>query len=490
MTVTVNDVGNGTREGLVAAYGFEETAGAQALDASGNGNDGALFGTTRTESGRFGNALSFDGVDDWVTIEHGSSLELAGAMTVEAWVFPTASSNWSTIVAKESTGDLAFALYASGTAHRPAARFGLNGQTDVQGESPLPLNTWTHLAATYDGSFVRLYVNGSETDTQALSGGITASSNPLRIGGNSVWLDESFEGRIDEVRIYDRQLTLAEIRTDMTVPVVGGTPPPAPGLVDTGEVVVNHEWKRVHFNRPFSDPVVVASSMSSNDSDPAVVRIRNVDNQGFEIRLQEWEDQDGVHGFETVGFLIVENGSHTLPDGTRIEAGRIQTDARSAFDFAPFDEPFAAEIVPVVFASVTTFNETAAVATQIQAINADGFDVRMRELDASSRGHQVETISFVAWEPVSGTIDGTVFEVSQTTETGKHDGYTVQYQNILETQPIVLTSMQTTNSGDTSTLRWRNRTPYSVEVWIDEEQSGNTETNHASKKVGYGIFRP
>jgi hypothetical protein len=73
---------------------------------------------------------------------------------------------------------------------------------------------WTHLAATYDGAFQRLYVNGIQVASQARTGSMPATTNPLRIGGNNIW-GEYFAGRIDEMRIYNRALTQPEIQTDM-----------------------------------------------------------------------------------------------------------------------------------------------------------------------------------------------------------------------------------------------------------------------------------
>ena len=72
--------------------------------------------------------------------------------------------------------------------------------------------------ATYDGSAARLHVNGTLVRTLTFSGPMLTSTGVLRIGGNSVW-GEFFQGRIDEVRIYNRALTAAEIQTDMTAPL-------------------------------------------------------------------------------------------------------------------------------------------------------------------------------------------------------------------------------------------------------------------------------
>jgi concanavalin A-like lectin/glucanase superfamily protein len=76
------------------------------------------------------------------------------------------------------------------------------------------LNTWSHLAMTYNGSSMRLYVNGALVATRAQTGNATVSTGVLRIGGNGVW-GEYFTGAIDEVRIYNRALSAAEIQADM-----------------------------------------------------------------------------------------------------------------------------------------------------------------------------------------------------------------------------------------------------------------------------------
>jgi Concanavalin A-like lectin/glucanases superfamily len=88
----------------------------------------------------------------------------------------------------------------------------------VEGVSPLRLNAWTHLATTYDGAILRLYVNGMEVGSQPGGGNIQVSTGRLRVGGNAVW-GEWFAGRIDEVRIYNRALNPAEIQANMATPV-------------------------------------------------------------------------------------------------------------------------------------------------------------------------------------------------------------------------------------------------------------------------------
>ena len=89
---------------------------------------------------------------------------------------------------------------------------------DARGAAQLPLNTWTHLAATYDGATLRLFVNGTQVGSRALTGALLTSTGVLRIGGNAIW-GEFFQGRIDEIRIYNRALSPGEIQADMAAPI-------------------------------------------------------------------------------------------------------------------------------------------------------------------------------------------------------------------------------------------------------------------------------
>jgi hypothetical protein len=217
-TWTINAV---TEVNLVAAYAFEEASGTTTADASGNGHTGTLANATRTASGRFGSALSFNGTNATVNVNDSALLDLSNAMTFSAWVNPSALGTgvWRTVLMKERPGGLAYGLYANDSATRPSAYVQI-GSTEAgrNGPASLPLNTWTHLAVTYNGSTLRLYVNGTQVATRNITGSVSATTGMLRIGGNSIW-GEYFAGLIDEVRIYSRVLSAAEITTIMNTPI-------------------------------------------------------------------------------------------------------------------------------------------------------------------------------------------------------------------------------------------------------------------------------
>ena len=213
--------GTGVVNGLVAAYGFEELSGTQVIDRSGYVNHGTISGATRITTTQFGKALSFSGTNNWVTINDSASLDLTTGMTLEAWVYPTSLNGWKTMLMKEQTGFASYWLYANDDAGRPSNVVNVGGTVrQLSAGSHLPTNTWTHLAATYDGSTQKLYVNGVLVGSRSQTGAIALSSGALRIGGNSVW-GEYFTGYIDEVRIYNRALSQAEIASDSKIAVVG-----------------------------------------------------------------------------------------------------------------------------------------------------------------------------------------------------------------------------------------------------------------------------
>ena len=135
------------------------------------------------------------------------------------------------MLAKEKGGDLAYAMQANSTAGRPYGLITTTGEQLAQGSAPLPANAWSHMTTTYDGATVRLYVNGALVGTKTTSGSIATTNLPLHIGGNS-GNGEWFQGRLDDIRIYNRPLTATEIQTDMNTAVGPGAPPPPPPPAD------------------------------------------------------------------------------------------------------------------------------------------------------------------------------------------------------------------------------------------------------------------
>ena len=167
-------------------------------------------------------------------------------MTLEAWVNPRRStSTWRDVIYK---GNDNYYLEATTTVGQQPAGGAIVGGSYAEafGSTKLTASTWTHLAMTYDGTTVRLYVNGTQVASTAKTGTIATSTNPLQIGGDSIY-GQYFSGLIDEVRIYNVALTAAQIQSDMTTPVGTGDTqvPSAPGTLTAtaaGSTAVNLSW--------------------------------------------------------------------------------------------------------------------------------------------------------------------------------------------------------------------------------------------------------
>jgi hypothetical protein len=148
-----------------------------------------------------------------------TNLGSAGALTLEAWVNPAAlGTTWRTVLFKEQSAGMVYSLYANEATGRPIGQVNIGGEQNALGSTGLPLNTWTHLAVTYDGRVLQLYVNGMVVGSKAQTGAVPASSGVLRMGGNGIW-PEWFSGRLDDVRVYNRALTQTEIQADMSTQV-------------------------------------------------------------------------------------------------------------------------------------------------------------------------------------------------------------------------------------------------------------------------------
>lgn len=203
--------------GLVAAYSFDEGSGTTVTDTSGNDNTGSFLGGPLWATGHTGNALTLDGVSAMIAVPNASLLGLTTAFTMEGWAFPTSGTH-TLLMAKEN---FQYDLFTN--------QCGFSGATfGGVFYTPLTLNTWSHLACTYDGTTLTVYVNGVQVASRAQTGSVPTSTGVLHLGGTTSSSGKNFIGTLDDFRLYNRALSQAEIQTDMNTPVGGGSPPSPP----------------------------------------------------------------------------------------------------------------------------------------------------------------------------------------------------------------------------------------------------------------------
>lgn len=214
--------------GPIAFYPFNGNAN----DDSGNGNNGTVNGATLTTD-RFGNAnsaYSFDGIDDFIEIQDSQSLDISGPISISAWVKPNNSQYWrSGIVTKldnSVTPHIGYALRLTAIGddqNDQRGWFSLYEDTGYSTTTNQSINDdiWHHLATIYDGQTMRLYLDGILQSTEVNTAGCHTNDSPLFIGkqiypwhdGHELRPDQVFNGAIDEVRIYNRALSEAEIQS-------------------------------------------------------------------------------------------------------------------------------------------------------------------------------------------------------------------------------------------------------------------------------------
>lgn len=202
--------------GLVSWWRAENDA----VDSIG-GNNGVWNGTTAYAAGQIGQAFSFDGGANSVIVPDSPALRLSTAFTMSAWVNPSAiSSDAPNGIISKVGGESGNNGYQMGLYHyrgknsvfycsfnAPGEPWGAN---DVEGGN-LPLAQWTFVSCTYDGSYLKVYINGVESGSKYI-GSKTVAGSPasLRISGddnNTVW----FNGLIDEVKIYSHAQSAVEV---------------------------------------------------------------------------------------------------------------------------------------------------------------------------------------------------------------------------------------------------------------------------------------
>src|SRR5262249_42449736 len=218
-----------TPAALIAAYGFNEGAGTTVADAAGTGNTGTLNGATWTTAGEFGQAPSFNGTSPYVGLGNAPSLQLTGSLTISAWINAAAfPADDAAIVSKRGTGDNGFQLDTTVDRGPRTIGFKLTNSSGVNmaryGSTAMVPGQWYYVTGVYNAAAQTLDVYLNDVlDNGALVGTVTASQQnstlPVVIGKRSGLSGFEVNGRIDEVRLYNRALSLAEIKTNMNTPV-------------------------------------------------------------------------------------------------------------------------------------------------------------------------------------------------------------------------------------------------------------------------------
>ncbi|HZE56783.1 MAG TPA: Ig-like domain-containing protein [Chthoniobacterales bacterium] len=242
-----------------------------------SGNNGTLQGSVPFAPGEVDQAFSFNGNPaNYVSVPNSASLELT-TFTIDAWIYPTTDAPVAQWILDKgpSSGDANYALSLSKFPDGNHAEIDFDdasiGHQFVDSIGPIPLNTWTHVTGTYDGTTLKLYVNGILDNSEMFSTTPATTGQPVTIGlrGTSQY---PFNGLIDEVEVFDHALTDGQVLTIYNAGSAGKCKPP-PRVVtktaDTDDGVCDSDCSlreaiavaqavpgadTINFNIPTSDP--------------------------------------------------------------------------------------------------------------------------------------------------------------------------------------------------------------------------------------------
>lgn len=209
-------VANVAEEGLVAYWPFDEGTGKTAEDVTGNGHHGKFAGAPKWVDGKFGTALEFDGEEDHVVVADDAALAIEENITFMAWFSPGDVLTSRRLMVKNNS---IFVIFDFGNKDsidflvKPDNTFAESTTTDWK------VGEWYHFAGTFDGKTMKVYVNGKLEGEAANNVPIAPSDLELWIGGDDFGRPtDFFPGTIDEVRLYEKTLTEAEIQKVMETP--------------------------------------------------------------------------------------------------------------------------------------------------------------------------------------------------------------------------------------------------------------------------------
>lgn len=250
-----------------------------------------------------------------------------------------------------------------------------------------------------------------------------------------------------------------------------------------GSATVNSSWKNITYNATnFTNPVVIAEPVSFISNEQAHIRIRNVGSSSFEIKVEEWQYQDGVHGNEQISWIVFKKGQYLLANEL-IQIGTVSVN--NNFTNVTFNETFnTTNTSIVVLTQAQTYNGQDPIVTRNRNVVTTDFEVRVQEEEALGP-HVLETVGYVAG--IDGLYNGITkdMEMGATGQVVNHNWFTSSFKQTYPRTPFFAANMLTTAEIDTAALRYNNLGTSSVQVKVEEEQSLDAETNHANEKVGW-----
>lgn len=272
---------------------------------------------------------------------------------------------------------------------------------------------------------------------------------------------------------------------------------------ETGRVKISGTIDRgveakIEFRKKYIDPVIVTYIMTRRGGQSIEARIRDLTEDGCILFLEEPDDQN--HMPESMGYIVMEKGSHITANGYRIEAGVHTTDThrrggQSPFtgDYIKFEKNFKQP--PAVLHTLITYENAAFASTMAQKVTAEGFELA-QEMAETRKTAEEETIAWIAFEEMSGKgfitdVRGEVGLEVATKGIGVDNkpGLIIEFDITFKKRPDIVIKGQTMNGSDGYWARGAGAwSAELVKSFAEEDQRSNRERSHAPETFGYAAF--
>src|SRR3989338_6352249 len=250
------------------------------------------------------------------------------------------------------------------------------------------------------------------------------------------------------------------------------------------------KWQTVKFGRAYGQtPVVIVEPLTQFNGQPAHVRLKNITDSSFEVKVEEWAYLDGSHRAEHVNFLIIPAGSYEF-GSFQVDVGRLDG-VNQTWQAVSYKKPFSvtspSAVLPIVLSQSQTLNDVTPIVTRNKNVTTTGFEVRIQEEERQDGQHSNELVGYIAFSPFAGNIGNIVMDVGLVKDF-KESWKTITFRKFFDQTPVFLADSQTANDIDTAALRQRSLTGRSVQVMVEEEQSKDREIRHSNENVGYIVL--
>lgn len=263
-------------------------------------------------------------------------------------------------------------------------------------------------------------------------------------------------------------------------------------LVVVGEIhtfAMNGSSQTFEFDHNFENPIVITKVTSHNGGQPLEVQILEIETDSVTAQLSAPEYLERLNWFEDVTLFVVEAGTHTLSDGSLIEAGSVNVNTENGTNFTYIDFETEFEISPAILTQIQSAGDDNFAVTRQRLDEQGGFRVASQQEEALTNQSQgIDTIGWMAIEQGIGQSFGLSFEAGHTGRAAHHNATQFGFNTEFESAPILLAGLSSSYGGNTATLAVERVSTTGFDALALEEKSHDMEIWHGRETVDYLAF--